>query len=127
VGASGHQLLLVVVAELDIMGVCVLPAEADPPLVVHANAVLSFAVAGKCLEAIARRDTQFVETNRGVYEKELAMRPPLNVRRKPPRALPSEDLLGLRIPEAPDHGSRVAMSLITSSVTNAACPTSACT
>jgi hypothetical protein len=106
----------VVVAEFDIVRVSVLPAEADPPLVVHANAVLSFAVARKCLEPVARRDTQIVEAKSGVYEKEFSMCPPLNVRWEPPRALPSEDLLGLRIPEAPDHGSRVARSLITSSV-----------
>ncbi len=46
------------------------------------------------------------------------MRPPLDIRRELPRALPTEDLLGLRIPEAPEHGSRVSRSIVTSSVIN---------
>jgi hypothetical protein len=45
----------VIVDNLDFMRVTIAPAQADPPLVVDADAVLSFSVAGQALQTIARR------------------------------------------------------------------------
>ncbi len=51
-----------VVAEFDIVGVRVFPAEADPPLIIYADAVLARAVAGEHLEPVAWRHAQLVES-----------------------------------------------------------------
>jgi hypothetical protein len=45
-----------VVNDLDFMGVRILPAKADAPLIVHANTVLATAIAFQLLEARCRSD-----------------------------------------------------------------------
>jgi hypothetical protein len=49
------------------------PHEADAPLVVDANAVLTFPVAFQCLQSIARRSVQKIQRLRGVKLGELAL------------------------------------------------------
>src|SRR3546814_17239371 len=65
----------VVVDDLDIGGIRALPAKTHAELVVDANAVLNLAVAAQCFKAVARRDTQVVESSRPVELFELASRP----------------------------------------------------
>ena len=48
------------------------PDEADPELVVDADAVLAMAVPSERLQAIARWDLQIVETSGGIEEGKLA-------------------------------------------------------
>lgn len=72
----GHGVLSVVIDDLYI--VCVvggfIPLEADAPLVIDANAVLPFAVALQCFQAIAGRHAKKVDAVRGVQQSELAQR-----------------------------------------------------
>jgi len=61
----------VIVDDLDVVGVPVLPAEADPPLIVDANAVLTGAVTLELLQSVARRDAEIVELLGRVYGDKL--------------------------------------------------------
>jgi hypothetical protein len=63
--------LLVVVADLDGVGVAALPPKADAPLVVDADAVLASPVAGELLEPVAWRDAEVGERLGGVEDEEL--------------------------------------------------------
>jgi hypothetical protein len=47
---------LVIIDDLHLVGIAVIPDEADAPLVVDADAVLSFAVALECFESVAGGD-----------------------------------------------------------------------
>ena len=52
---------LVVVCDLDVVGVASLPPEADPSLVVDADAVLTLSVARELLETIARGNPHILQ------------------------------------------------------------------
>lgn len=61
-----------IVHDLDVVRSVRLPDEADPPLVVDANAVLVFAVCLQRLQLVARRDAQAGQLAGGVDLKQLA-------------------------------------------------------
>jgi hypothetical protein len=61
------------------------------------------ALTGQLLEAIPRGNPKIIECLRGVQEQQFSVGDSSDLRRKPPRSLSQEDLLGLPIPEAPDH------------------------
>jgi hypothetical protein len=46
----------VVVRDFDIVGMVLLPSEADPVLIIHPDAVLSRSLAAQSLQTIPRRD-----------------------------------------------------------------------
>jgi len=54
----------VVVDELDIISTSITPHEADPPLVVHTDAVLASAVPAQRLETVSRWDAEVIEGGR---------------------------------------------------------------
>jgi hypothetical protein len=96
----------VVVHHLDLLGVAVLPHEADPILVVDPDAVLPTPIATESLEVVARERAQVVEPSRGVQLHQLALSDPGNTP-KLPRRPTLEYGLGVSIPEGPDHIPRV--------------------
>ena len=51
-----------------------MPVKADPPLIVHANAVLAFAIAFQPLQPVPRRDKQVLQGARLADVQELAAR-----------------------------------------------------
>ena len=53
-----------IVNDLHIESVTVLPAEAQPPLIVDANTVLTDTIATQRLEPVSRRIAQFVKSLR---------------------------------------------------------------
>jgi hypothetical protein len=63
----------VVVNDFDRIRAGFAPDEADPELVVDANAVLAMAVSPKLLQTVAWRDAQIVETGCGIKDGELAV------------------------------------------------------
>jgi hypothetical protein len=67
-----------IVDDLNVPGFAIAPHETDPPLIVHANAVLILAVAVQSLQTIAGWHTQIVES-------------PLNLRRQIADGVPSKD------------------------------------
>jgi len=58
----------VIIRDLDVgcLPALVRPLEAHTPLVVDANAVLTFPIAAESLEAVPRREAEIVELCRGV-------------------------------------------------------------
>lgn len=79
------------------------PLEADPPLIIDPDAVLSSPVARQLLEPIARRDAEVPQIFGGIENQELAKGSALELQGPPPHPLPLKDLLGVRVPEALDH------------------------
>jgi hypothetical protein len=93
----------VVVADFDIFCILTDPAEAETPLVIDADAVLSGAIASQGFEAVTWRNPQMIETRGGVQLVELHLGGGLDIAREFFGADEIEDLLGFGIGEAPDH------------------------
>lgn len=92
-----------VVNDLDFIGIRILPAKADAPLIVHPNIVLTSAISFELLEAIARRHPEVIQRFRGVDGHELAKHAPQQVGGKAADALALEEGFGLPVGEALDH------------------------
>ena len=80
-----------IVGALHLERVAVLPDEAEPPLVVDADAELSRAISVQGLQAVTWRDPQILEAPRLVQLPELAPRGPLQVVRQAPNKQPPEN------------------------------------
>jgi hypothetical protein len=63
-----------VVAEPDLMGVALLPAEAQTPLVVDSDTVLPRSIADQPLQTVARERGEIAQRARLVQSQELAVR-----------------------------------------------------
>jgi hypothetical protein len=92
-----------VVHHFDLVGVPVFPAETDPPLIVHTNAVLSRPVTLEFLEPISGRYPQVLELLGGVDQPQLAQHEPVKVCREPPNGFAAEEPLGIATTETVDH------------------------
>jgi hypothetical protein len=68
----------VIVDDLDVMGISVVPDEADPPLLVDADAVLASPIPEQGLEPIAGRDLQRIQPRSRIELQELPQGHPLN-------------------------------------------------
>ncbi len=101
-----------VVRDLDLVGVAVLPAKADPPLIVDADAVLPRPVALQRLEPIARRDPQGIEPGRGVQLRELAPGHRVQGRRQPADVLTGKHAGGVLVREGLNHGDILTLLVI---------------
>ena len=90
----------------DVKRVAILPAEANAPLVVDANAVLAPAVAFQRLQPVPRRDEQVLKGPGLAEVEQLAPRRPLD---RPEAGDQTVVEQGLRLgrPEGLDHTERV--------------------
>jgi hypothetical protein len=74
--ASSHAIPssneLMIVNDLDLVGIAILPPEADAPLLVHANTVLACAIAPELLQSIARRHAQVVKLLGRIHRHKFA-------------------------------------------------------
>lgn len=68
-------MVLMIVGDFYVVGVSIFPAKADAPLLVNADAVLAFAVAGQCFQLVAGRKPKIVEALCAVKLIELHNRP----------------------------------------------------
>lgn len=91
---------------LDIQCIATDPTEANPPLVVDPNAVLLHPVAGKNLQPVPSNSAQIGNGRGRMHLVELAFCHRGDTL-KPPAKLTPEDLLGLPVPERPDHSLRI--------------------
>ena len=89
-----------VVHNFNVMGVLALPAEANPPAVVDADAVLAFAVG---FQVIAGRHAQIQQRTRGVNLRQLSQGHALDVRRQAVAALAPPEAFRLLAAEAGNH------------------------
>jgi hypothetical protein len=71
-----------------------LPAEANAPLVVHADAVLAFAVVLQGFQVVAVGRAQVIQAPRLMQQQQFPPRDALNLRRQPPRRFIIEQPLG---------------------------------
>ena len=96
-----------IVNEFDIFCTPISPDEADPPLGIHPDAVLSTTVADQLLKAVSRRDQQILKNLRSVKHLELAKRRPLQLPVNTLDVLLMPDALGIATAERSDHDSIV--------------------
>ena len=87
-------LLSVVIDDFHVVRIAVTPAEADAPLVIDPNAVLSFAFAFERLQPVCRGNTQIVERGRGIEHAQLAPGDLLDRGRQPARGRARPDPFG---------------------------------
>lgn len=92
-----------VVHDLYIFRVPAGPTKADPPLVVHANAVLPPTVPREALQTVSRRDTEVFNRFRRTQQQEALQRRSTGLPRESPRTGTSADLLGLLVAEGSNH------------------------
>jgi hypothetical protein len=97
------RLLLVIVHDLNVVGVAVPPAEANAPLIVDANAMVASAIAFELFEPIVRWHAEILELLGGVDEAQLAEHDPVKLGREPAHGFALEQTFGVAIAEALDH------------------------
>jgi hypothetical protein len=95
--------LLVIIDDLNVVGVAAGPAEADSPLVVDSDAVLAQSIAGELLQSIGGWNAQVEQTGGGVEEHELSQGDALKIGGEPADLLPFEEALRVAVAEAPNH------------------------
>src|SRR3954471_17035659 len=106
IGASfrpARARVLVVVDNFHLVRILVPPAEAQPPLVVDADAMLAGAVTWQLLQAIARRYPEIVQVLRGVKNKKLPKRGTLQSERPASNGFALEHPARDVVLEALDH------------------------
>jgi hypothetical protein len=91
-----------IVHYLNVKGIGLNPAEADPPLVVDLNAVLPRPITGEGLQPIPGNQSQIGNGCRRMNVIELSLGHYGNTLKLPAELAP-EDLLGFLVPERPDH------------------------
>jgi hypothetical protein len=92
-----------IVCDLDVICVTVPPPEADSPLIINADAILSRSITRQLLKPIAWRNTEVTEVFSGVDNQELSKSGALKLKGPPPHPLSLKDVLGIRVPETLDH------------------------
>jgi hypothetical protein len=93
-----------IVYYLNFEGIGLSPAEADPPLVVDPNAVLSRPIASKGFQPISRNLSQIGNGSRRLNVIQFTLCHYGNSLKLPAEFAP-KDLLGFLAPERPDHTS----------------------
>ncbi len=88
-----------VIHNFDIMSISITPDEADSPLVIDPDAMLSLSISFQRLKAVSRWDEQEVQVRCGVKLDKFAESPPLDTGRELSGSLPSEQLLCILIQE----------------------------
>jgi hypothetical protein len=71
-----------IVRHFDLVGITILPPEAHSPLIIDADAVLSYAIARKSLQPIRRRDTQIIQPFSGIKLNQFTPSQTMQFRRK---------------------------------------------
>jgi len=94
----------VIVHNLHLVRIAGMPPEADPPLVVHADAVPPASVAAQLLEAITRGNPQVPDLLGRIEYQQLPQRHPTNGRSELPDTLTLEQAFRIAVAEALDHG-----------------------
>jgi hypothetical protein len=93
----------VVINDLDLQRITVLPDEADSPLIVDSNAVLSRSITLQPLKPVRWWNPQRIQTAGGRENFELSRSQALKIPRQPSREPAVKDPLGLSTLEGLDH------------------------
>ena len=81
----------------------VLPAKADSPVVVDANAVLAGAIAGQLFQAVAWRRPQVLQILGGINQPQFAQHEAMEIGREMPNSFPAEKPFRVTITETVNH------------------------
>lgn len=92
-----------IVRYLDIVCISFKPAEADTPLVVDADAMLTSAIANEAFQPICRRDAQIVQAFRDIELNQLTPSQAMQFRRETTYELALKDPLSVLVTEGSDH------------------------
>ena len=88
-----------VVNDLNPFWTSVAPPEADTPLIIDSDTVLSCSITAQMLEPVARRNPKILETTRSINLAQLAQRDAHDARIEGRNRLPRKQVLSLTIPE----------------------------
>jgi hypothetical protein len=97
------QVTSVIVYELDGMGISIGPPEADAPLIVDPDTILTGTVALELLQPVAGRHLQVLQRLRSIDSYQLPQHGTLECRRVAPHALPAKEALRVPVGEALYH------------------------
>jgi len=103
----------VIIDDLDVVRIAVEPAEADPPLVIHPDAVLPTAIAFQSLQMVAGGNFQIVEPLGSVHLNELAQHHTMEFGREAAAGCASEQPPRLTVSETLDHTASITTCVIT--------------
>jgi hypothetical protein len=92
-----------VVHDLDIVSVALLPDEADPPLIIDTDTVLTSPLPLKSLQPVTRRQSQILQRPRCIQLAKPLLRSPQDIGREAFQAQPAERSSGTAIPKRFDH------------------------
>ena len=81
-------MLLVIVGDLDLESIALPPDEANSPLVIDPNAVLTLAVAREFLEVVSRRNIQICQAISCIQNPKFDVGPALDIMGKAATRLP---------------------------------------
>jgi hypothetical protein len=93
--------------DLDLVRIAVLPAKADPPLIVETNTVLPDPIALELLEPVARRDTKVLEGLGGVHGSQFPQHDASEIGWISADRLPVEEARSIPVAEALDHAPKL--------------------
>jgi hypothetical protein len=96
-----------VVDDLDIVGVSFMPPETDTPLIVDADAPLSFSVSPQFFQPVRRRDTKEIKAGGCVNQSQFSQGGLLDIPWKSGGKEPAKYFQGFLTPECLDHGKIV--------------------
>ena len=96
-----------VIDDLDIVSVPFIPSETDAPLIVDADAPLTFSVPSQFLKPVARWDKEEIKAGSAVIQGQFSKSGLLNIPRKSSLKEPVEYFKGFLVPECLDHGQMV--------------------
>ncbi len=100
---TGHFTPLVIVNNFNLVGVPVLPDEAQPVAIVNTDAVLSFTVAAQFLQAVSGRHAQVFWAGSGIQNKQLAQGSMLQLGRQVRMTLSLEQVFRVVVVKGLDH------------------------
>jgi hypothetical protein len=92
-----------VVRDFDIERIAIGKSEADTPLIVDADRMLSGTITFQRLESIRWRQAQVLDSGRSVQLPQPHCRTTQNIRRQPARRAGSEETFRFGVGERPDH------------------------
>jgi len=101
----------VVVDHLDIVSITLVPPEADSPLVVDSDRILTATAAGQLLQSVPWNASKLVESNGRVNGNQFLQRPALYIRWKASTRATGKKFGCLSRSEALDHLESVTVSV----------------
>lgn len=101
-----------VVHDFDMVRIALMPAKADAPLVVNADAVLAFSVAFERFQPVRRRNPQLIEIGDVIEHAQFTARDVLDIARQAARRRTCPDFLDFLVGKGVNHGATITRFVI---------------